>query len=86
MSIQKILTVAFIITSFIGISQTVSIQGKVTDAKSGETIPGVKIMVEGEGKGAYTDFEGNYKATANTRVSAKNDDEFVGVYIIHKVE
>ena len=61
MSIQKILTVAFIITSFIGISQTVSIQGKVTDAKSGETIPGVKIMVEGEGKGAYTDFDGNYK-------------------------
>jgi hypothetical protein len=61
MSIQKILTAALIITSFTSVSQTVSIQGKVTDAKSGETIPGVKIMVEGEGKGAYTDFDGNYK-------------------------
>jgi hypothetical protein len=61
MSIQSILTTAFVITSFLGFSQTVSIQGKVTDAKTGETIPGVKILVEGQGKGAYTDFDGNYK-------------------------
>jgi outer membrane receptor protein involved in Fe transport len=61
MSFQSILTTAFVIVSFLGFSQTVSIQGKVTDAKTGETIPGVKIMVEGQGKGAYTDFDGNYK-------------------------
>jgi len=61
MSFQTILTAALVITSFLGFSQTVSIQGKVTDAKTGETIPGVKIMVEGQGKGAYTDFDGNYK-------------------------
>ncbi len=61
MSFRSILTATLLIASFTGFSQTVSIQGKVTDAKTGETIPGVKIMVEGQGKGAYTDFDGNYK-------------------------
>lgn len=38
--------------------QTGSISGKVTDAKTGETVPGVKVMVEGQKIGILTDLDG----------------------------
>ncbi len=38
-----------------------TISGNVTDAKTSETIPGVKIVLEGLNKGAFTDLDGNYK-------------------------
>ena len=37
-----------------------TISGQVTDAKSKETIPGAKILVEGQQKGAFSDLDGNY--------------------------
>jgi outer membrane receptor protein involved in Fe transport len=37
-----------------------SISGQITDSKTNETIPGVKIMLEGKQKGAYSDLDGNY--------------------------
>lgn len=36
------------------------ISGKVTDNASGETIPGVKVFVEGQQGGAISDLDGNY--------------------------
>ena len=36
------------------------ITGKVTDASTGEPLPGVNIRIEGTNTGAITDAEGNY--------------------------
>ncbi len=41
------------------------ISGKVTDAKNGETLPGVSISVKGTQKGAITDINGEYSLTVN---------------------
>ncbi|WP_241507246.1 SusC/RagA family TonB-linked outer membrane protein [Aquimarina sediminis] len=41
--------------------QTVSIEGKVSDAKG--PLPGASIVVKGTSKGAQTDFDGNYVLT-----------------------
>jgi hypothetical protein len=42
------------------ISQTGRISGKVIDAKTGETLPGATIMLDGTTKGTSADFDGNY--------------------------
>ncbi len=49
----------FIITS-ISFSQTAAIRGKVTDASTGEELPGTNILIVGSSKGTTTDFDGNY--------------------------
>lgn len=38
-----------------------SIKGKVTDAQTGETLPGVTIVVDNTSRGTNTDNEGNYR-------------------------
>ncbi len=60
MLFKTLFTALLLTISFSSISQSVSIKGTVQDAKTQETIPGVKILVEGLGKGAYTDLSGNY--------------------------
>ena len=37
-----------------------TIKGKVTDSKSGETLPSVNITIKGTYYGAVTDFDGNF--------------------------
>ena len=39
---------------------TGKISGRVTDATTGETIPGVNVLIEGTTLGASTDFDGEY--------------------------
>jgi len=41
-------------------AQSGSIKGSVSDSTTKETIPGVKVMLEGQGKGAFTDLDGKY--------------------------
>lgn len=41
-------------------AQERTITGKVTDAESGETIPGANVVEKGTTNGAITDFDGNY--------------------------
>ncbi len=40
--------------------QLATITGQVTDQKTNESLVGVKIMLEGTDKVAYTDFDGKY--------------------------
>jgi TonB-linked SusC/RagA family outer membrane protein len=42
-------------------AQDRTITGKVTDAESGETIPGANIVEKGTSNGTITDFDGNYR-------------------------
>jgi outer membrane receptor protein involved in Fe transport len=41
-------------------AQTGKISGRVTDAATGETIPGVNVLIEGTGQGAATNLDGEY--------------------------
>ena len=43
-----------------------SVAGKVTDAKTGEGLPGVAVVVEGANTGVITDMDGMYKIKAAT--------------------
>ena len=46
------------------LQQEIEISGQVTDAESGEPLPGVNIVVEGTTTGATTDMDGNYTLEA----------------------
>jgi len=47
------------------IAQEVNITGKVTDANTGESLPGVNIVVVGTTTGAVTDLDGAYSIAAS---------------------
>jgi hypothetical protein len=58
------LTTTLLITTLLGLdAQTGKIIGKLIDAKTGETLPGATILIEGTTKGASADFDGNYVLT-----------------------
>lgn len=47
--------------SFTSFSQTKTVTGKVTDANSGEGLPGVNVIIKGTTRGVATDIDGTYK-------------------------
>ncbi len=50
----------FLLFPVITFSQTGSIKGTITDSKTGETLIGATVLIEGTTKGTITDFDGNY--------------------------
>jgi hypothetical protein len=56
----KILSLLFILVSFSGFSQSGSMNGNVKSKSTGETIPGVNIILQGTAIGASTDLDGKY--------------------------
>jgi iron complex outermembrane receptor protein len=68
---KKQWNLAFLLFCMLGLSipnlsfaQQSQITGKVTDADSGEGIPGVSVLVKGTTRGAITDLDGNYSIAA----------------------
>ena len=58
---KKILLLAVLLSySFLIKSQTGKLVGKIIDGKTGETLPGATVLIEGTTKGASADFDGNY--------------------------
>lgn len=55
----SLFTVLILTTSMV-FAQTRSISGKVTDAKTGETLPGVSVRQKGQSSGGVTDVNGFY--------------------------
>lgn len=55
------LSLIFVLTITTVMAQDRTISGKVTDAKDGQPIPGVNVLVKGTSSGAITDIDGNYK-------------------------
>lgn len=49
-----------LLLSNVALSQVVSISGKVTDASTGEPLPGVTVLVKGTTIGTITNFDGDY--------------------------
>lgn len=44
-----------------GFAQTATVSGTVTDAETGQPLPGVNVLVKGTGTGATTDLDGDYR-------------------------
>ncbi len=54
------ITLLIICSVLIAQSQTGKIVGKIIDAKTGETLPGATVLIEGTTKGVSSDFDGNF--------------------------
>ena len=54
------ITAAFFIFIITSHAQSGKIAGKIVDAKTGETLPGATVLIEGTTKGASSDFDGNF--------------------------
>src|SRR5690349_5358430 len=51
---------------FVGMTQERSVSGKVTDAETGDAIPGVNVVVKGSTTGTSTDSNGQYQLTVSS--------------------
>ncbi len=56
----QVLDRLIVLTSASAESQQIKVTGKVTDASTGEPLPGVNIQLEGTQQGVITDVSGNY--------------------------
>lgn len=61
--LKTVLNLIFIAVSQHFFSQSGFLAGKISDSENGETIPGVKITIEGQSKGAMTDLDGGFLIT-----------------------
>jgi uncharacterized lipoprotein YajG len=48
-------------------AQSINVSGKVTDAQSGEALPGVSISIKGTTLGTITDVEGKYTISTDAK-------------------
>lgn len=62
---QKLLSLIFVLTCFIGVSfaQNRQVSGKVTSAEDGSPIAGVSVSIVGTNRATQTDPSGNYSIT-----------------------
>ena len=61
---KLIILISFTFITNLGFAQNFTVKGVVTDAVTGETLPGVNVIVKNSQKGDVTDFDGNYKISA----------------------
>ncbi len=61
---KNLLTLLFFFLVALVSAQTKTITGKVTEAATGDPIPGVSIVVQGTTSGTITDIDGNYSVQA----------------------
>lgn len=50
----------FLAFTFTSVAQSGKISGKIIDSKTGETLPGATVMIDGTTRGASADFDGNF--------------------------
>ena len=67
---------AIVLLPFQIMAQSMTVKGVVKDAATGETLPGVNIVVKGTTKGDITDFDGNF-----TLANVKKGDILVFSYL-----
>ena len=57
---KYIITATLFTLTILSQAQTGKIVGKIVDVKTGETLPGATVLIEGTTKGASSDFDGNF--------------------------
>lgn len=60
MFIKRLVVVISLLITHVSIAQTGKIAGTITDAKTGETLPGAIAQIDGTTKGASADFDGKF--------------------------
>lgn len=60
MKLKLFFTLIIIAITKVAISQNSGIKGKVIDEKTGETLPGAIVLIEGTTQGSNTDLDGNF--------------------------
>ena len=55
-----LLSFVFVMTIFYSVTAQRTVSGKITD-ESGESLPGVNVVVKGTTTGTQTDLDGNYR-------------------------
>ncbi|MBK7182689.1 MAG: carboxypeptidase-like regulatory domain-containing protein [Bacteroidetes bacterium] len=60
MNFKTLFTLAIVIITKVAFSQNSSIKGKVIDEKTGETLPGAVVLIQGTTTGSNTDLDGNF--------------------------
>jgi outer membrane receptor for ferrienterochelin and colicin len=58
--LRSTITFLLLLCAFVGLAQNGTINGTVTDAKTGETVVGANVVIAGTGVGAATDIDGKY--------------------------
>ena len=58
---KSIPIIALVFLSFTAFSQNITVEGQVTDAETGEPLPGVSIVEKGTQNGTSSDMDGNYQ-------------------------
>jgi TonB-linked SusC/RagA family outer membrane protein len=66
---KKITFLLFALSTMIAFSQTLNVKGVVKDAVSGETLPGVSVVIKGTSIGTETNFDGVFNL-ANVKQGA----------------
>src|SRR5450759_691994 len=61
--LKVVLMYALLVLSHPAFSQTLTVNGKVTDAQTGEVMIGLHVVINGTVRGAVTDMDGNYTMT-----------------------
>lgn len=64
----------------VGMAQSHEVTGTVTDAESGETLPGVNILIQGTSQGTTTNLDGEYQ------ISTEPDDVLVFSYVGYETQ
>ena len=79
---KRVLTVclSFLLaaSALISQAQDLVITGKITDAESGQGLPGASILVVGTTSGTVTDAEGNFSLSVASNSSIKIAISFIG--------
>ncbi|NJB70209.1 TonB-linked SusC/RagA family outer membrane protein [Saonia flava] len=74
MRTKKTLMLPFLLLLFFCIittqaQQNITISGTITDAESGEPLPGVTVIVQGTTNGTSADFDGNYSISTSSNAT-----------------
>ena len=60
-TIKLVCAFFFFSVSFLAYAQDREVNGKVTDGKTGESVPGVNVLIKGTNRGTATDANGEFK-------------------------
>jgi hypothetical protein len=80
--VSRFIAIVFFLFLSLGASlaQETVVQGKVTDAASGDPIPFANVHFKGTGIGTATDFDGNYRL----KIAAGQSDSLIASYVGYK--
>lgn len=61
--IKTLFAVLFLAVGLSAVAQNITVKGTVTDAQTGDPVPGSAVVVSGTATGVVTDFDGTYSIT-----------------------